>query len=96
MTKSDNLQKKVSAQGISISNLNGDIMSKIRECDIYKKENKILTSQMTALNRKCVDVNKRKMEHVRQLKKIKMETESIKMCKHQQIERAEKCVGSRT
>jgi hypothetical protein len=81
----DNLRKKVSAQGISISNLNGDIVSKIRECDIYKKENKTLTSQMTALNRKCVDVNECKIiEHALQLKMIKMETESIKMHKYQQ------------
>jgi hypothetical protein len=39
---------------------------------------------MTALNRKCIDVSERKMEHALQLKKIEMETGSIKMRKYQQ------------
>ena len=68
----------------TISTLKGDIMSKIRQSDIYKKENKSLSSQVTSLTRRNVEVNERKMEHALQLKKIELETESIKMQKYQQ------------
>ena len=48
------------------------------------KENKSLSSQVAILTRRSVEVNERKMEHALQLKKIEMETESIKMQKYQQ------------
>ncbi len=59
-------------------------MSKLRECDMYRKENKSLSTQVASLTRKCTEVDERKMEHALQLEKIKMETENIKLRKYQQ------------
>jgi hypothetical protein len=46
------LHKKLNTHVITISNLNGDIMGKIREWDGLKKESKVLTSRVTSLLRK--------------------------------------------
>jgi hypothetical protein len=78
------LQKKHSAQVIPISTLNGDIMAKICECDIIKKENKLLTSQFMALERKSLVIDEHKMEHMLQLKHMVLETESLKVQKLEQ------------
>jgi hypothetical protein len=61
------MQKMHNSQVITISTLNGDIMAKIRECDMFKKENKLLTSQVMALQRKSVVIDECKMEHALQL-----------------------------
>ena len=79
LEKNEDLQRTVSRQSQNISNLKGDIMSKIRECDIYKKENKCLTSQLTAFNRMKLEVDERKMQHTIDLKKIELKRESLKM-----------------
>jgi hypothetical protein len=78
------LQKTHSAQVITISTLNGGIMAKIRECDIFKKENKSLTSQVMALERKSLVIDERKMEHVLQLNRMVLETDSLKVKKLEQ------------
>ena len=74
LTTIDDLQRTVSRQSINISNLKGDIMSKMREGNIFKKENRQLSSQLSVLHQKNFEVNERKMEHALQLKKIEMET----------------------
>ena len=79
MEKNEDLQRTVSRQSQNITNLKGDIMSKIRECDGYKKENKFLTSQVTAFNRMKLEVDGRKMQHALDLKKIELKRESMKM-----------------
>jgi hypothetical protein len=48
------MQKTHSLQVTSISTLSGDLMAKIRECDLIKKENKALASQNAALERRAV------------------------------------------
>jgi hypothetical protein len=63
----------------TISELNGDIMAKIRECDIFKKENKTLASQVKAFERKSNSFDERKMEHELELKKIALKTEEMKV-----------------
>jgi hypothetical protein len=52
-------------------------MSKIRECDMLKEENKTLSSDVTALGRKCLEIDERR---------IHMQVESIKICKYEQTE----------
>jgi hypothetical protein len=48
------LHKKLNVKVICISNLNGDRMAKIWECDILKKENKVLYLKVTSLERKLL------------------------------------------
>jgi hypothetical protein len=60
------VHKKLNVHVITISNLNHDIMGKIRECDGLKKENKVLTSKVTSLQRKSLEVDEWKMEHALQ------------------------------
>ena len=84
LTTKEDLNRTVSRQSLIISNLKGDIMSKIRQCDMLKRKNKQLTLQVTVFNRRSFELNERKMEHALQLKKIEMETESIKMRKYEQ------------
>lgn len=84
MVTVDDLRRTVSRHANTISCLRGDIMSKLRECDMYRKENKSLSTQVASLTRKCTEVDERKMEHALQLEKIKMETENIKLRKYQQ------------
>jgi hypothetical protein len=61
-TMIEDLHMKIGVQASMISNLNGDIMSKIRECEMLKKENKTLSLQGMPLDRKGAEVDKRKME----------------------------------
>jgi regulator of replication initiation timing len=81
------LHKKLNAHVITISNLNGGIMSKIRECDGLKMESKVLTSKVMSLLRKSLEVNKQKVEHALQLKKRAKETEEWKVenCKQTKV-----------
>jgi hypothetical protein len=72
------MQKTHSLQVTSISTLSGDLMAKIRECDLIKKENKALASQNAALERRAVACDERKMEHALQVKQITFETEALK------------------
>jgi hypothetical protein len=67
-----------------ISNLNGDIMGKIRECNRLKKENKVLTSQLMSLLRKSLEVDEWKMKHALQFEKIGKETKELKVEKYKQ------------
>jgi hypothetical protein len=83
-TELSNLLKKTTKQTSTISTLNADIMSKVKECDILKKDVKSLTTQVKSLGRRCVVVDERKHEQVLQLKMVAMETETIKMCKFEQ------------
>jgi hypothetical protein len=85
-TTIDSLHKNIGVQASTISNLNWDIMSKIRECDMLKKENKTLSSEVTTLGRKCLDVDERKMQHALELKRISVQVESVKMRKYEQTE----------
>jgi hypothetical protein len=59
-------------------------MAKICECDIIKKENKLLTSQFMALERKSLVIDEHKMEHMLQLKHMVLETELLKVQKLEQ------------
>jgi hypothetical protein len=79
-----NLLKKTTKQTSTISTLNADIMSKVKECDILKKDVKTLTTQVKSLGRRCVVVDERKHEQALQLKLIAKETETIKMRKFEQ------------
>jgi hypothetical protein len=70
------LHKNLNTHIITISNLNGDIMGKIRECDGFKKQNKVLTSKVMSLLRKSLEVDKWKMELALQLKKLQRRLKS--------------------
>ena len=78
------LQKNHNLQVITISTMNGDLMAKICECNLYKNENKYLTAQVTTFEKRSLDIDKRKMEHVLQLKLIVLETEALKVQKVEQ------------
>jgi hypothetical protein len=84
MDQIQGLHKKMNAQVISISNLNGDLLAKIWEVDMLKKENKILNLKVAMLERKLLVVDKCKMSHVLQLKQIRLETEVLRVKKLEQ------------
>ena len=73
------LYKKINLQILSISNLNGDLIAKICEVDILKKENKVMSSKVASLERKLIEVNKKKMEHAIQMRTLAKEMEEIKV-----------------
>ena len=75
------LHKRVNLQTTCISNLNGDIMAKIREVDDLKKENKGLSTRVTILGRKLLEINKKKMQHALQMKMLAKESKEIKVKK---------------
>jgi hypothetical protein len=88
-SKSQNIKlamsvKKLAKQTATVSTLNADIMTKVKECDTLKKDVKNLTSQVTSLGRRCVEVDDRKHEQALEIKKIVRETEAIKMRKFEQ------------
>jgi hypothetical protein len=68
----------------SMSNLKGDIMSKIRQCEIFKKDNKSLKTQVSTLERKSSANDERKMEHELELKNLTLKTEALKVKNVQQ------------
>jgi hypothetical protein len=72
------LYEKMNIQVISISNLNGDLIARIWEVDMLKKENKMLHSKAASLERKFLVVDEQKMLHaIQQMKQIVMETEAL-------------------
>ena len=79
MTTIDGLHKTHNNDVTIISKLKGDIMGKIRECELYKKENKSLTSQVNVFQKKACGLEERKMEHALQLKKLVLDTEALKV-----------------
>jgi hypothetical protein len=80
----DDLRRTVNRQVHNLSSIKGDLMSKMRECDIYKKENRSLVSQVSALHKKSVVYDERKYQHAIQLKEIELKTESIKNGRYEQ------------
>ncbi len=84
MVTVEEMSRTVRSNENNIYNIRGDIMSKLREWEMYRKEKKSLATQVASLTRKCTEVDDRKMEHALQLEKIKMETENIKLRKYQQ------------
>jgi len=56
-------------------------MVSYRKVCSLKKENKALYSKITAMGKKSMEVDKKKMEHVLQMKMLAKETEEIKVWK---------------
>jgi hypothetical protein len=69
-------------QAISISSLDGDRMAKICECDMMKKENKVLNLKVVSFGRKSPEVDEQKMEHQLQLKQLMKEMKALKVKKY--------------
>jgi hypothetical protein len=72
-----NLQK-INQQITSISSLNGDLMAKIREVEALKKDNKTMKSTITALKKKKMDYDDKKMEYTLEMKRLANEGVQLK------------------
>jgi septal ring factor EnvC (AmiA/AmiB activator) len=77
-TREEASQKKINLQITNISTLNGDLMSKIRVIDAFKKDLKALQTMVTGLQKKKTDFDHSKHEHTLEMRRLANEKEQLK------------------